>query len=141
MQFSAIDADGQNIAIAGRTGLAHYSVQTRRWKLFGNETQEKDFIVVAGLLWWRDYILMGCYSIVDNSDELRFYPRDTKLDNKFAKILRVHSSILLINIFQDQLITFGADAQVTLWHLRKTEANGGYITEFLFIVYDKLLFL
>lgn len=70
---------------------------------------------------------MGCYSIFDNADELRFYPRDTKLDNKFAKILTVSSSILLINIFQDQLITFGSDAQVTLWHLRKTDSNGNYI--------------
>ncbi|EFA06481.2 guanine nucleotide exchange factor subunit Rich [Tribolium castaneum] len=124
IRYSAIDSDGQNMAIAGRTGLAHYSMQTRRWKLFGNETQEKDFIVVGGLLWWRDYLVMGCYSILENSDELRFYPRDAKLDNKFAKIVTVLSPILLMNILQDQLITFGSDAQVTIWALKHNPTVG-----------------
>jgi hypothetical protein len=112
------------MAIAGRTGLAHYSMQTRRWKLFGNETQEKDFIVAGGLLWWRDYIVMGCYSIIENSDELRFYPRDSKLDNKFAKIVTVSSPVLLMNILQDQLILFGSDGQVSIWVLKQNHTAG-----------------
>ncbi|KAJ8935417.1 hypothetical protein NQ314_012836, partial [Rhamnusium bicolor] len=124
VRYSAIDPDGQNMAIAGRTGLAHYSMQSRRWKLFGNESQEKDFIVAGGLLWWRDYIIMGCYSIVDNADELRFYPRESKLDNKFARIVRVAAPVLLINILQDQLITFGSDAQVCIWHLQQNNSVG-----------------
>lgn len=122
MQYSAIDYEGQNVAVAGRTGLAHYSLQTRKWKLFGNETQEKDFIVAGGLLWWSDYIVAGCYSIIDNGDELRFYPRDSKLDNKFARILRVSAPILLINSLQDQLITFGSDAQIAIWFLKKNDS-------------------
>ncbi|CAH0551725.1 unnamed protein product [Brassicogethes aeneus] len=124
IRYSAIDSDGQNMAIAGRTGLAHYSMQTRRWKLFGNETQEKDFIVAGGLLWWRDYVITGCYSIIDNADELRFYPRDAKLDNKFARIARVSAPILLINVLQDQLITFCSDAQVSIWNLQQNDAVG-----------------
>ncbi|XP_076267797.1 guanine nucleotide exchange factor subunit Rich isoform X2 [Rhynchophorus ferrugineus] len=124
IRYSAIDMEGQNIAIAGRTGIAHYSLQTRRWKLFGNETQEKDFIVAGGLLWWRDYIILGCYSIVDNSDELRFYSKDCKLDNKFAKIVPVSAPILLINILNDQLITFGSDAQVCIWRLHQNDTVG-----------------
>lgn len=112
------------MAIAGRTGLAHYSLQTRRWKLFGNEIQEKDFIVVGGLLWWRDYIIVGCYSIVDNADELRFYARDSKLDNKFARIIRINSPLLLINILHDQLITFGTDGQVIMWLMQQNDLVG-----------------
>lgn len=123
VRYSAIDSEGQNMAIAGRTGLAHYSMQSRRWKLFGNETQEKDFIVAGGLLWWRDYIVMGCYSIVDNADELRFYPREAKLDNKFARIVRVPAPVLLINILQDQLITFGSDALVCIWQLKQNDSG------------------
>lgn len=59
IRYSAIDKDGVNVAVAGRTGLAHYSVTNRKWKLFGNETQEKDFVVTGGLLWWNDFIVMG----------------------------------------------------------------------------------
>ncbi|KAF5272536.1 hypothetical protein FQA39_LY07860 [Lamprigera yunnana] len=124
MRYASIDQDGQNVAIAGRTGLAHYSMFTRRWKLFGNETQEKDFIVTGGLLWWRDYIVMGCYSIIDNKDEIRFYPRDCKLDNNFSKIVRVSSPVLLINNLQDYLITFGSDALVVIWTIKKVDAVG-----------------
>lgn len=96
---------------------------SRRWKLFGNETQEKDFIVTGGLLWWCDYIVMGCYSIIDNRDEIRFYPRDCKLDNKFAKLVRVNAPILLINNLQDLLITFGSDAQVVIWSLNELDSS------------------
>ncbi|KAG5887614.1 hypothetical protein JTB14_002623 [Gonioctena quinquepunctata] len=124
IRYSAIDSDGLNIAVAGRTGLAHYSMQSRRWKLFGNETQEKDFIVAGGLLWWRDYIVMGCYSILDNGEELRFYPRDSKLDNKFARIVRVGAPILLMNVHHDQLITFGSDAQVCIWQMKQNDTVG-----------------
>ncbi|CAH2013065.1 unnamed protein product [Acanthoscelides obtectus] len=124
VRYSAIDTEGLNVAVAGRTGLAHYSMLSRRWKLFGNETQEKDFIVAGGLLWWRDYVIMGCYSILENGDELRFYPRDAKLDNKFAKIVSVSAPVLLINILQDQLITFSSDAQVCVWSLQQNDMAG-----------------
>lgn len=63
-QYTAVDGEGSHIAVAGRTGLAHYSLSTKRWKLFGNETQEKDMIVTGGLLWWRQYIIAGCYRFV-----------------------------------------------------------------------------
>lgn len=124
VRYSAIDQEGQNIAIAGRTGLAHYSMLTRRWKLFGNETQEKDFTVTGGLLWWRDYIILGCYSIVDNCDELRLYSKDSKLDNKFAKIIHLTTPVLLINNLHDQLIIFGSDAQISIWSMKQTDNAG-----------------
>jgi hypothetical protein len=69
-QYTAVDAEGQNVAIAGRTGFAHYSLLNRRWKLFGNETQEKDFVVTGGMLWWRSHIILGCYNLVANRDEV-----------------------------------------------------------------------
>jgi len=38
-QYAAVDRGGQCIAVAGKTGLAHYTFVNRKWKLFGNETQ------------------------------------------------------------------------------------------------------
>ena len=60
-QYTAMDDNSEHIAVAGRTGFAHYSVALRKWRLFGNETQEKDFIVTGGILWWRDQIVIGKY--------------------------------------------------------------------------------
>lgn len=114
--------------MAGRTGIAHYSMSSRRWKLFGNESQEKDFLVAGGLLWWRDYIVLGCYSIVDNSDQVRFYSRESKLDNKFCKTVQVAAPISLMNILDDQLIMFGTDAQISIWHLRQNDSGSYYKT-------------
>lgn len=111
------------MAVAGRTGLAHYSMSNRKWKLFGNETQEKDFIVTGGLLWWKDFIVMGSYSILDNEDEIRLYSRDTKLDNKFMKVVKVPAQVLLINSLQDQLITFLSDAQVAIYTMNKVDTG------------------
>ena len=39
VQFAAIDSAGQCMAVAGRRGFAHYSLYSRKWKLFGNITQ------------------------------------------------------------------------------------------------------
>lgn len=103
-QYSAIDASGMNIAVAGRTGLAMYSMSLRKWKLFGNETQEKDFIVTGGILWWDDFVVMGCYSLIQQSDELRLYPKECKLDNRFARVVVMGAPVMLINLFKDQLV-------------------------------------
>jgi hypothetical protein len=95
IRFTALDSDCQHVAVAGRTGLAHYSIGQRRWRLFGNETQEKDFIVTGGLLWWRGIILVGCYNLAALQDEVRAYPRAEKLDNAFATIFKVEAQVSL----------------------------------------------
>ncbi|XP_052755748.1 guanine nucleotide exchange factor subunit Rich [Galleria mellonella] len=117
LRYSAVDEAGAHVCVAGRAGLAHYSRAARRWKLFGNEAHERDFAVTGGMLWWRDYIVVGCYSILDGHDEIRFYPRDAKLDNKYAKIVRVQSQVFVLDILDDQLVVFGADALVTIYEL------------------------
>ncbi|PSN48149.1 hypothetical protein C0J52_08719 [Blattella germanica] len=108
--------------------LAHYSMGTRKWKLFGNETQEKDFVVTGGLLWWRDHIVMGCYSIVENRDEIRIYPRDTRLDNTFVKVTRVPAQVLLLNTLHDRLISFCANGQISIYSLSVKENHSLSVT-------------
>ena len=56
IQFSAIDKLGQNIAVVGKFGFAHYSLLTKKWKLFGNITQVSLFeIKNLFLKVWEDY--------------------------------------------------------------------------------------
>lgn len=87
-QYTCVDEEGQVVGVAGRNGVAHYSLRLRRWHLFGNESQEKDFVVTGGLLWWRAaWLVLGAYNIPANTDELRLYPRDHKLDNLFVTIV------------------------------------------------------
>lgn len=109
--------------VAGRTGIAIYSLLSRKWKLFGNESQEKDFIVTGGLLWWEDFVIMGCYSLIQQSDELRIYPKDSKLDNRFAKIVTMSAPVMLISLFKDQLVAFTADGFVTIFAINKFDSQ------------------
>uniref|UniRef100_A0A182NNT0 Protein RIC1 homolog n=1 Tax=Anopheles dirus TaxID=7168 RepID=A0A182NNT0_9DIPT len=123
IRYSAIDHSGTNVAVAGRTGVALYSFNTRKWKLFGNETQEKDFVITGGLLWWKEFIIMGCYSLIGFHDELRIYSKENKLDNRFAVITKSASPVMLINLFRDQLVVFTSDGHVSVFALKQTEAD------------------
>lgn len=112
-----MDLSGEHLAVAGRAGLALYSLGTRRWKLFGSESQERDIIVSGGLLWWGSYIVLAAYSVASDCDQLRLYPRDSKLDNSFATVTKLPAQALLLNILQDRLVTFCSDARVSIYAL------------------------
>ena len=118
-----MDDNSEHIAVAGRTGFAHYSVALRKWRLFGNETQEKDFIVTGGILWWHDQIVIGCYNLAALYDEIRIYPRMEKLDNSFAKTLKVEAQVLLINLLNNQLVVFCADNIISIYGLTMTPSS------------------
>lgn len=122
IRYAAIDAAGLHVAVAGRTGLAHYAMLSKKWKLFGNESQEKDFVVSGGLLWWQGFIVMGCYSLLDRTDELRCYPAECKLDNQYGHKLQVRAPVISLNVFRDQLIVLTADGIVSLFHMHRQSA-------------------
>ena len=88
------------LAIAGNFGFAHYSVASKKWKLFGNIMQERDMVVTGGLTWWGEFVCVACYNLQESRDEIRLYPRSTNLDNGFAHIRRLRSQILLANTYQ-----------------------------------------
>ena len=81
------------MAVAGRTGLAHYNVTNNKWTLFGNQTQEKDFIATGGMLWWKQFLVVGCFNISANRDEIRLYTRDTRLENNNSSVEEVEAQV------------------------------------------------
>lgn len=103
--------------MAGRTGLAHYSLPSRKWKLFGNETQERDFIVTGGLLWHRGFLIVSSYSLLEDKDEIRIYPRDMRLDNSYVRSIKMPSQVLLLNTTKNHLLTFCANAQISIYDM------------------------
>ncbi|EDV97491.1 guanine nucleotide exchange factor subunit Rich [Drosophila grimshawi] len=122
IRYAAIDAAGLHIAVAGRTGLAHYAMLSKKWKLFGNESQEKDFVVSGGLLWWQGFIVMGCYSLLDRTDELRCYPAECKLDNQYGHKIQVRAPVISLNTYRNQLIVLTADGIVSLFRMHRQSA-------------------
>ncbi|XP_031461991.1 RAB6A-GEF complex partner protein 1 isoform X1 [Phasianus colchicus] len=119
IRFSAIDKLGQNVAVVGKFGFAHYSLLTKKWKLFGNVTQEQNMMVTGGLAWWNDFIVLACYNLNDHQEELRIYLRTSNLDNAFAHITKVQANTLLLSVFRDIVILFRADCSICLYSIEK----------------------
>ncbi|XP_042769270.1 guanine nucleotide exchange factor subunit RIC1 isoform X5 [Panthera tigris] len=119
IRFSAIDKLGQNIAVVGKFGFAHYSLLTKKWKLFGNITQEQNMIVTGGLAWWNDFVVLACYNISDHQEELRVYLRTSNLDNAFAHITKAQAETLLLSVFRDMVIVFRADCSICLYSIER----------------------
>ncbi|XP_050013183.1 guanine nucleotide exchange factor subunit RIC1 isoform X4 [Alexandromys fortis] len=119
IRFSAIDKLGQNIAVAGKFGFAHYSLLTKKWKLFGNITQEQNMIVTGGLAWWNDFMVLACYNLSDRQEELRIYLRTSNLDNAFAHVTKAPVETLLLSVFRDMVVVFRADCSICLYSIEK----------------------
>ncbi|XP_052569689.1 guanine nucleotide exchange factor subunit RIC1 isoform X4 [Peromyscus californicus insignis] len=127
IRFSAIDNLGQNIAVAGKFGFAHYSLLTKKWKLFGNITQEQNMIVTGGLAWWNDFMVLACYNLSDRQEELRLYLRTSNLDNAFAHVTRAPAETLLLSVFRDMVVVFRADCSICLYSIER-KFDGSNIT-------------
>ncbi|XP_034752885.1 RAB6A-GEF complex partner protein 1 [Etheostoma cragini] len=119
IRFAAIDTAGQCMAVAGRRGFAHYSLFTRKWKLFGNITQEQNMTVTGGLAWWKDFVVVACYNCIDHQEQLRLYQRSSNLDNAFASVTKLQSDTLLLNVFRDMIILFRADCSICLYSIER----------------------
>jgi hypothetical protein len=58
LSHAAVSANGLDIAVAGRQGLALYSRQAERWRLFGDVSQERRVHCLA--LGWLDSVVVAC---------------------------------------------------------------------------------
>ena len=123
IRYTACDSTGHWVAVAGRTGLAHYSDHNKKWKMFGNETQEKDFIVTGGVLWWKEFLVVGCFNISGNRDEVRLYPREARLESGYCTIEEVDAQVLLLNRLGDRLVVYCANSHISLYQLCIDENN------------------
>ncbi|KIX04590.1 uncharacterized protein Z518_05460 [Rhinocladiella mackenziei CBS 650.93] len=72
-----ISQDGRYVAIAGRRGLAHYSVQSGRWKTFSDITVENSFAVRGGMCWFNHILAVATENAVGY--DLRLYSRELEL--------------------------------------------------------------
>ncbi|CAN9152993.1 unnamed protein product [Alternaria alternata] len=79
IRSAVISNDGRYVAIAGKRGLAHYSVNSGRWKMFDDPFIENEFTVRGGMCWFQ-HVLIAAIECRD-SHEVRVYSREAALDN------------------------------------------------------------
>jgi hypothetical protein len=54
----AASDDGADIAVAGRKGVALYNLRSRRWRVFGDVSQERA-VRCVGLTWMRRAVVVA----------------------------------------------------------------------------------
>lgn len=72
-----ISQDGRYVAIAGRRGLAHYSLQSGRWKTFSDIAVENSFAVRGGMCWFNHILAVATENATGY--DLRLYSRELDL--------------------------------------------------------------
>jgi len=72
-----ISQDGRYTAIAGRRGLAHYSLQSGRWKTFADIAAENSFAVRGGMCWFNHILAVATENAAGY--DLRLYSRELDL--------------------------------------------------------------
>lgn len=111
IRYASISSDGRFIAVAGRRGLTHYSAGSGRWKLFGQEREERGFTVRGGLLWFH-HVLIAAVE-VDKRYQIRLYSRDLDLsDTNVLHSQSVPSPVLVMTLLDNSLLVYTADSML-----------------------------
>ena len=63
-----ISQDGRYVAVAGRRGLAHYSIGSGRWRTFDDSEAEAAFVVRGGMCWYQHILIVAVET--DNNHEV-----------------------------------------------------------------------
>lgn len=69
IRSAVISSDGRYIAVAGRRGLAHYSVFSGRWKVFDDSLGENAFVVRGGMCWYQHVLIVAAET--DGNNEVK----------------------------------------------------------------------
>lgn len=103
IRCTVVSPDGRYIAVAGRRGLAHYSVNSGRWKTFADPEMENEFQVRGGMCWYQ-HILVAAVE-ANRSHELRLYSREAPLDgSKVLHTQHIPSPIVLITSTEEDSV-------------------------------------
>ncbi|KAI9870770.1 MAG: hypothetical protein M1830_003825, partial [Pleopsidium flavum] len=122
IRSAVISPDGRYVAIAGRRGLAHYSVNSGRWKTFDDPQVESAFAVRGGMCWYQHILIAAVEA--DESYELRLYSRELSLND--SSLLHVENlpapAVLISPSGDDSLLVYTFEN--TLFHYIITATTG-----------------
>jgi hypothetical protein len=112
MRCAVISPDGRYVAVAGRRGLAHYSINSGRWKTFVDENIENEFQVRGGMC-WHQHILVAAIEAGDVY-EIRLFSREAALDSSSVlHVERLPAPVVLIAPSgDDSLLVYTYDNQL-----------------------------
>ncbi|KAK9146414.1 hypothetical protein Sjap_006317 [Stephania japonica] len=112
----AASKDGMYLAVAGLHGLILYDFHHRRWRVFGDITQEQ-MIQCRGLLWLEKIVVVCNYVESSNFYELLFYPR-YHLDQSSLLCRKVLlGKPIVMDVFEDYILVTYHPFDVHIFHV------------------------
>ncbi|KAK7250793.1 hypothetical protein RIF29_33472 [Crotalaria pallida] len=117
VQHVAASKDGMYLAVAGLHGLILYDIRLKRWRVFGDVTQEQK-IQCKGLLWMGKIVIVCNY--VDSSDtyELLFYPRYHLDQSSLLCRKPLLAKPMVMDVYQDYILVTYMPFDVHIFHVK-----------------------
>ncbi|CAL9202367.1 unnamed protein product [Musa hybrid cultivar] len=109
--------DGMYLAVAGVHGLILYDLRNKKWRVFGDVTQEQK-IECKGLLWLGKIIVVCNYIESSNTYELLFYPRYHLDQSSLLYRKQLLGKPMVMDVFQDYILVTYRPFDVHIFHVK-----------------------
>ncbi|KAL8495177.1 hypothetical protein ACS0TY_019372 [Phlomoides rotata] len=113
----AASKDGMYLAVAGLHGLILYDIRLKRWRVFGDVTQEQQ-IQCRGLLWLGKIVVVCNYVESSNTYELLFYPRYHLDQSSLLCRKPLLTKPMVMDVYQDYLLVTYRPFDVHIYHVK-----------------------
>ncbi|KAL5863447.1 hypothetical protein ACOSQ3_000961 [Xanthoceras sorbifolium] len=117
VQHVAASKDGMYLAVAGLHGLILYDIRLKKWRVFGDITQEQK-IQCEGLLWLGKIIVVCNYIDSSNTYELLFYPRYHLDQSSLLCRKPLLTKPMVMDVYQDYILVTYRPFDVHIFHVK-----------------------
>ncbi|KAG0477578.1 hypothetical protein HPP92_012297 [Vanilla planifolia] len=117
VQHVVASKDGMYLAIAGLHGVVLYDLRSKRWRFFGDVSQEQK-IECKGLLWMGKIIILCNFVDSSNTYELLFYPRYHLDQSSLLYRKPLLGKPIIMDVFQDYLLITYHPFDVHIFHVK-----------------------
>lgn len=107
IKLAVVSSDGKYVAVAGRRGLAHYSVASGRWKTFDDPVAEDDFAVRGGMCWHQHFAIAAVEA--GKRYQVRVYSREKALERILHTEQLAAPAVLMTMSGSDSLLVYTYD--------------------------------
>ncbi|ESQ43929.1 hypothetical protein EUTSA_v10005756mg [Eutrema salsugineum] len=117
VQHVAASEDGKYLAVAGLHGLILYDIRFKKWRVFGDVSQEQQ-IHCKGLLWLGKIVVICNYIETSETYELLFYPR-YHLDQSSLLCRKVLlGKPMVMDVYQDYILVSYLPFIIHVYHVK-----------------------
>ncbi|KAI3893694.1 hypothetical protein MKX03_032110 [Papaver bracteatum] len=113
----AASKDGMYLAVAGQHGLILYDIRYKKWRVFGDITQEQK-IQSKGLLWLGKIVVICNYVSSSNMYELLFYPRYHLDQSSLLCRKTLLGKPIVMDVFEDYILVTYRPFDVQIFYVK-----------------------